>query len=205
MSHDISYSDKFKKNISTLFDEICEMFEEAKDNGIINTSSTMLNIFKLCISKTNGDKMIQKFIRRTNPFWEKIFEKDTEYFQKLALELFQDYEEKGLDHYKKEGEDDTGILDKLGDSHIKNFKTVLAGSYTDDDGEEVKIFDPEREEDIWKIMHACVKISILYIHKHRVMNDKGQYTAECFPEIKVKSEAQRWGVKLPGNMVVKTA
>ena len=43
----------------------------------------------------------------------------------------------------------------------ESFKTHPEETYKDDEGVETKIFDDERESDVWKIMGACVKFSIL--------------------------------------------
>ena len=62
------------------------------------------------------------------------------------------------------------------------------------EGESYDIFDEERKNDVWQIMHSFVKISLLYIHEGRKKVD-GKYTVEFFPEIKVKQSALDWGVK----------
>lgn len=191
--------DRFKYNIVALFDIIYEMFEEAKDNGVVNTKLGILSILKICINSTNSEKMVKKFIKRTHPYWNKIREKDLDYFKEVGLNLFRDYEDnKGIDHYKNSDkfsdETDKSFISKLSDDHIKSFKTILQSSYNDDDGEEVEIFDEERQKDIWNIMHSFVKISLCYIHETRKEVD-GKYTVECFPEIKVRESAKTWGIK----------
>lgn len=191
--------DRFKHNIIALFDIIYEMFEEARDNGVVATKIGILNILKVCLTNANSERMVKKFIRRTHPYWNKIREKDADYFREIGLSLFKDYEEgKGIDHYKNSNqltdETDKSFISKLSDEHIRSFKIILQSSYKDENGEDIEIFDEERQKDIWNIMHSFVKISLCYIHETRKQVD-GRYTVECFPEIKVRESAKTWGIK----------
>ena len=191
--------DRFKYNILALFDIIYEMFEEAKENGVVTTKLGVLNILKICINNTNGEKMIRKFIKRTYLYWDKIKEKDFDYFKELGLNLFKDYEvNRGIDHYKNNDQFsddvDKSFIGKLSDEHIRSFKTILQSTYADNEGQDIEIFDEERQKDIWNIMHSFVKISLCYIHETR-KEVEGKYTVECFPEIKVRENAKLWGIR----------
>ena len=139
--------------------------------------------------------MIKNFIKRSHPFWDKIRNKDIEYFKNMGLDLFNDFEQKGLDSVKsnEEFQDNSGFMKNLSGEHINSFKKILESSY-DYEGETYDIFDDERKNDVWQIMHSFVKISLLYIHEGRKKVD-GKYTVEFFPEIKVKQNALDWGVK----------
>ena len=74
------------------------------------------------------------------------------------------------------------------------FGYVLSSNYTDENGNQVEIFDDEKIEDTWKIMHGFVKQSILYIHSQREMVD-GEYTKDYFPNVNIKENGERWKVK----------
>lgn len=190
----ISY-ERFKSNMLTLFDIVYEMFEDAQEHNIVSTKLGILKILKVCIKSCSGEKMIKNFIKRSHPFWDKIRNKDIEYFKNMGLDLFNDFEQKGLDSVKNDEEfqDSAGFMKNLSGDHINSFKKILESSY-DYEGETYDIFDEERKNDVWQIMHSFVKISLLYIHESRKQVD-GKYTVEFFPEIKVKQNALDWGVK----------
>lgn len=190
----ISY-ERFKSNMLTLFDIVYEMFEDAQEHNIVSTKLGILKILKVCIKSCSGEKMIKNFIKRSHPFWDKIRNKDIEYFKNMGLDLFNDFEQKGLDSVKsnEEFQDNSGFMKNLSGEHINSFKKILESSY-DYEGETYDIFDDERKNDVWQIMHSFVKISLLYIHEGRKKVD-GKYTVEFFPEIKVKQNALDWGVK----------
>lgn len=182
--------DRFKKNMITLLDIISDMFEEASDNNLVESDTKLLTILKVIINSTNGDYMIKNFIKRSNPYWEKIRARDIEYFKNFGLDLFTSVKEKGVDSFK-EGENT--FFDNLKDTHVDNFKKMLESTYMSD-GEEIEIFDDERKEDIWKILGSFVKISISHIHEERDYSN-GKYSVEYFPEINIKDNVQSWEIR----------
>ena len=191
MSQNISSVEKFKSNLLILIDIVSEMFEEGYDNKVIGTDFKLLPILKIVISKSPSDYMLKNFIRKTNPYWDKIYEKDIEFFKTLGLDLFNLVKDKGVEEYTK-GADD-GFLNKISGNHVDLFKELIEGEYIVD-GEKVSILDDERKEDIWKILHSFVKISIVYIHQERKYQD-GKYQVEFFPDVKVKSNVSKWNIK----------
>lgn len=188
-------TERFKANLLTLFDIVNDMYEEGQENGVIESKFNLLGLLKLFIKKTPGDYMLKRFIRRTWQHWDKIKEKDTDYFKDMGLQLFSMMQDKGMDAFKGEEElsGDNKLVSSLSGDHIATFKNLLSASY-EYEGEEIEIFDEERKGDVWKIMHSFVKISIAYIHDSRKQVD-GKYTVEFFPEIKVKTSAEKWGVR----------
>lgn len=190
MSSDVSSVERFKSNMIILIDIIEEMFTEGYENKVISTEFKLLSILKIIIQKVAGERMLRNFIERTHGHWERIREKDIEYFKNLGLELFNVVKDKGVDSYK---EDDNAFFKGLSDNHIDLFKELLEGEYIVD-GETVRILDDERREDIWKILHSFVRISVVYIHQSRKHDGKG-YTVKFFPEIKVRENVERWEIK----------
>lgn len=192
---DLSPEDRFKSNLLTLFDIINEMFEEGLANGVIKQSINILPLIKLFIKKTSSDHMIKRFIKRTNEYWDIIKKKDDEYIKEKLLGIFNDVQENGVDAVKKDEElqGDNKLINSLSGDHFVVFKDLLSKSYQYD-GEEIYVFDDERREDIWKIMHSFVRISLCYIHKVRKEID-GHYTVPFHNELHVKDLAKEWGVK----------
>ena len=196
---DLAPEDRFKSNLLTLFDIINEMFEEGISNGVIKQSINILPLIKLYIKRTSSDHMIKRFIKRTHKFWDVIKRKDDTYIKEKLLDIFNDVQENGVDSVKKDEElkGDNKLINSLSGDHFVVFKDLLSGSY-DYEGEEIFVFDDERRDDIWKIMHSFVRISLCYVHKVRKEID-GKYSVPFFnegeDELHVKDLAKEWGVK----------
>lgn len=189
-------AERFKVNFLTLFDIVNDMYEEGQEQGIIETKFNLLPILKLVIKKTDSEHMLKRFVSRTYKHWDKIYDKDEDYFKDMGLRIFSMMEDKGIDALK-EDEDikggDSNLVNSLSGDHLTTFKNLLSATY-EYEGDTIEVFDEDRKKDVWKIMHSFVKIGICYIHEsRRKVGDS--YTVEFFPEIKVKSSAEKWGVK----------
>jgi len=194
---DLAPEDRFKSNLLALFDIVEEMFNEGVDNNVIEKSINILPLIKLFIKKTSGEHMVKRFINRTNEYWDIIKRKDDEYIKTRLLDIFNNVQEKGMDAVKEDEDlkedQDNKLVNSLSKDHFVVFKDLLSGSYTYE-GDTYTILDNDRKEDIWRIMHSFVKISLCYIHNGRKwVGDK--YTVPFFDTIKVKELASEWGVK----------
>ena len=184
-------SERFKSNLIILIDIIADMFEEGYENKVVKNDFKILGLLKIIVKKYDGSKMLTNFIKKTNPYWEKIRDKDLDYFKDLGLQLFDIARGEGLEKYKSESDDD--FFKSLSSSHVDNFRTLLEGEY-EVDGEKLEILDDERKADIWKILHSFVRISIVFIHQERKYKDS-KYTVEFFPDISVKENIDKWEIK----------
>ena len=184
--------ERFKRNFLTLVDICHEMVEEGSDNGVSTITPTMFNLVKIFITRLEGKFLIERFIRKTYDYWDKIHAEDLEYFKDLGLNLFSMAGDRGLDNIV-EG-DDKSLTGCLSLDHISSFKNLLSAKYTDSEGNTVEVFDDEKIEDTWKIMHGFVKQSLLYVHNQREMVD-GEYTKDYFPNVNVKENGEKWKVK----------
>jgi hypothetical protein len=191
MAENISSVDKFKSNLVILIDIFTEMFDEGYEKNVIDSNFKLMSLLKIVISKTSGDRMLKNFIKKSHLYWDQILNKDIEYFKSMGLELFGVVKDKGLDEYTKDSGD--SFLEKLSGNHVELFKQLLEGEY-EENGQTVSILDDERKADIWKILHSFVRISIVYIHQNRKYRD-GKYNVEFFPEIKVKSNIEKWNIR----------
>ena len=184
--------ERFKINFVTLI-EICEeMVQEGDEHKVCELTPTMFSILKIIVRNINSRFLIERFIRKTHDYWDKIYDKDIEYFKNLGVELFNMAEDKGIDNML-DG-DDKSVARGLKFTHVSLFKDLLSASYLDSDGKTVEIFDDDRIADTWKIMHSFVKQSILYIHTNRKMVD-GTYTTDYFSNVNVKQNAEKWRVR----------
>jgi hypothetical protein len=190
-------AERFKRNLTTLISIINDMYDEGYNNSVIEEKTSLLVLAKLYISSIDADKMITRFIKKTHTHWGQIKGKDKKYFQDIGLNIFNIIQDEGLDKIKGgvgDGEDDgnSEIVNSVSEEQIENFKKLLEGEY-EFEGAEYKIFDDEREGDIWSIMDSFVKISICYIHDVRREVD-GEYTVDFMPQICVSDEAKKWGI-----------
>jgi len=187
----LSTEERFKKNFITLV-EICEeMVHEGDRYNVSGLTPTMFGILKIIVKNVNSVFLIERFIRKTNDHWDKIHIKDIDYFKTVAVDLFNIAESNGIGGVIDQNENLTSGL-KL--SHISMFKDLISGSYKDENGETIMIFDDERITDTWKIMHSFVKQSLFFIHTKRKMVG-GNYTVSYFSNINVKENAEKWKVR----------
>lgn len=186
--------DKYKHNLISLIDIFTEMFEEGKECGMIeNSYPHLFSMCKLIMSRSNGEKLIFKFITKTYEHWDKIHDKDLEYFKEFGLNLFDVYENKGIDHFKDGEYKNTSLVSSLSEQHVEDFKQIMS-SGVDIDGEIKTILNEERLDEIWTIFHSFVKLSIIHIHEKRKKID-GKYTIEYFPNISVAKNSEKWSIK----------
>lgn len=193
----LTFPERFKRNLLTLFSVIEDMYEEGINNDVIEEDNVniLLPAAKIYINTKNSDTMINRWIAKTYEHWDKIKEKDTAYFQEIGLKIFNIIRDKGLDRLKEEEEiKDDGFMNKISEKQISNFKNLLQGEY-EYEGDTYKIFNEETEKMIWTLMDSFVKLSICYIHENRRIVD-GVPVSECFPEVDVEKLSKEWCVKL---------
>jgi len=184
--------ERFKRNFLTLVDICHEMVEEGSEQGVSTITPTMFNLVKIFITRLEGKFLLERFIRKTYDYWDKILDKDLDYFKEIGLNLFSMAGDKGIDSLV-DG-DDKSLTGGLNLDHVSSFKNLLSAKYKDEKGNDVEIFDDDKIEDTWKIMHGFVKQSILFIHNQRDMVN-GVYTKEYFPNVNIKENATKWKVK----------
>ena len=189
--------EKYKHNLITLVDIFSEMFGEGKEHGLVDSHTQLFSIAKLVLSKSNPDRMIGKFITQTYDHWDKLHDKDLDYFKELGLNLFDVFENKGVDHFKDSDIKQVNILSSLKDTHVNEFREILSAE-VEIDGEMKSILNDERIDEIWQIFHSFVKLSIIHIDEKR-KKVNGKYTVEFFPNISVSSNARKWRVKRLNN------
>lgn len=194
MSSQPSPSERFKQNTIILFDIIIEMFEEGSENNVIDNDIRIISVLKIFLESCSGERMINNFIKKTNKHWEKIKDRDIEYFKNHGLSLFTSIKEDGLDtavdqKLKKENT----FFKNLKFADIDCFKKLLESTYSKN-GKEFEILSQERKDDIWKILSSFVKISVVHIHQERNYVN-GEYSQEYYPEISIKDNVKKWGIR----------
>lgn len=193
---DISPSERFKKNLLTLFQVVEDMYDEGINNEVIKEDNTkiLLPAVKLYISTKKSEIMIERWIQKTHEHWDKIKEKDIEYFQDIGLKIFNIIQDKGLDKVKANAdEEDVEITNQISEEQVNGFKKLLEGEY-EYEGDKYKIFNEEVQQLIWNIMESFVKISIRYIYETRRII-KGEGTVDCFIDLPLNELSDKWNLK----------
>lgn len=184
--------DRFKNNFLVLIDICQEMVEEGSQHNVSDISPTAFRIIKIIASRLKPNFLIERFISKTNNYWDKIKEKDLTYFKGVGLDFLNFADNNGIDNVIPS--EDKSIFSGLKMDHINSFSKILEGKYTDESGNEVEIFDDDKIDDVWKIMHSFVKQSIVYIHEQRQIVD-GVPTKEYYSDINLSNHINVWNIK----------
>lgn len=181
--------DRFHANVLRMTKVIRGLVQRANELGYKDILPFIVDVGTKYID-TNYDKhsLIEGFIECSHPFrngkvdtttWDRILEKDEEFFHEKALEIFR------------------GIPTRL----IEAFKKLY--EYTDLTTGKSIITEEDREE-IVMYFHSFVKISIKYIHSKRqpyAVSKDGAYkymysNPNYFEYIDVKELASKWKLNL---------
>ena len=184
--------DRFKNNFLVLIDICQEMVEEGSENNVSDISPTAFRIIKIIASRLKPNFLIERFISKTNKHWSKIKEKDLTYFKGVGLDFLNFADNNGID--KVIPSEDKGIFSGLKMDHINSFSKILEGKYTDSNGNTVELFDEDKIQDVWKIMHSFVKQSIVYIYEQRQIVD-GVPTKEYYSDINLSEHIEKWNIR----------
>ena len=177
MSSELTYEEKFVKNIQDFMDFGENMLKDCYEAK--NTTLSPSGI-SYAIGYANGkikDKgkvwVIESFINKTNSHWKYIKEKNAEHFMDKMKELVPFIE----------------------DEHMTELKRIFTG--VDKNGK--SLLEEDDKEAFWAFMESFCKLGIHYIHLGRkpVKNEETfKYTASFFSDIKVKPNAEMFGVNL---------
>lgn len=184
--------DRFKNNFLVLIDICQEMVEEGSENNVSDISPTAFRIIKIVASRLKPNFLIERFISKTHKYWDKIKQKDLSYFKGVGLDFLNFADDNGIDNVIPS--EDKGIFTGLKVDHINSFSKILEGKYKDKNGNDVELFDDDKVQDVWKIMHSFVKQSVVYIHEQRQVVD-GVPTKEYYSDINLTENIQTWNIK----------
>lgn len=188
--------DRFKFNLIKFIMFFEDMFKEAKEENIIHEKISLFPLLKIAVKNAEASQIVKWFIEQTYDYWDKIYEKDQEYVEEISSKLFNMVQEGKLDSIKKNEKlkGAKNVLEKFSKSHIDNFKAVITGSYEDEEGDLVYIFDEQTKSDFWDYLQIFVKISINHIHSSRGLKENGKYKNKYFPEINISELNKKWKV-----------
>lgn len=179
---------RFLNNICVVADIILEINSKLKDSGVESpVNDFIITMGKAGLIKSDSIKAINVFISKTAQHWESIRKKEEIFLRTyMAESMFVD-----LEQYK---------------DFIGGIPTFFELITNDEKLSELKERDAivSLREEIWVIMHACVKVCITYIHECRkqitvVTKDesgaeitKTKYTETFFPDLSIKKLRELW-------------
>jgi hypothetical protein len=173
MSSNISYEEKFASNFNDFMafgENILKQCYEQKTSTLSPSGISYAIGYANGKVKDNGNVwLIESFITKTSNQWDKIKERDTDHFSKNMKTL----------------------LPILEDDHIKELARIFTST---------GVIDDDDKDAFWEFIESFVKLSINYVHTGRkpeqLTDGSFKYTNNYFPNIKVKSAAESYKVKL---------
>jgi hypothetical protein len=182
MSSELTYEEKFVKNIQDYMDFGENMLKDCYEAK--NTTLSPSGI-SYAIGYANGkikDKgnvwVVENFINKTHKHWQQIKDRDVNHFMDKMKELVPFIE----------------------DEDMKELKRI----FTENDPKGKPLIDKDDKDAFWDFIESFCKLSIHYIHTGRkpIVEGEGfKYTKTFFPDVKVKSAAELFEIKLaiPAN------
>lgn len=167
--------ERFKANMKSISELICELVEDANNKGckVVNITTAKLGVAFL--EAYDPTQLIESFIERSHEYWDSILKKDENFFNQNLGTVFSGISSSNSDAFRK---------------------LAIAK-----DGTGRSIISDDDKEDIWIYIRSFVKIAIAYIHDKRmpdVMNKDGQlvavYRQNFMPKIKLEEHAQKWRI-----------
>lgn len=140
----LPHQERFAGNLKALIPVIKAIVGRACNSGLKFVDPQLLDVAGGLLNGFNTTTMIEKFIERSNPFWERIRNKENSFFVENA----------GL------------VFDGLQVDIVNSFKMLYESKHADG----TPVLTPKDEKLLWEYFHSMVKISIKYIHSTRRTN-----------------------------------
>ncbi len=162
--------ERFKRRLIEFIEFTKSVIVEGNAAGIQTpVSPLIMDLSKAFIEKEDAGKIVTTFTIRSLKSWDKIKNRDVEYIKNAGSSVFEGVPEKSV-------------------SDFRNLHDVLRPDGT-------KLFNETIQEGIWDYFDSLVKLSVCYVHKERCPDPvTKKYTKNFFPDMKVKSEVERWGI-----------
>lgn len=171
---------RFMANVLDLTNLVHELATICWDAGRRDINPQLVVLAENYLEQYDPTKLIEIFINHSYEHWSKIKHRDENFFINNANAIFK---------YLP--------IDTNNINAFKIFFTAMG-----DDGDYIII--QEDRDAIWDIFDSLIKICIKYIHRVRgvklIETDRGLrpvYKTKKFPDIKVREQANIWGIELP--------
>lgn len=162
--------ERFKTRLIEFIEFTRSVIVDANNAGI-NTpvAPFILELGKNFIEKEDSGKIVQTFTIRSLKNWDKIKNRDVAFIKGEGMSFFN-----GLPPAQLR------LFSELHD--------VLRPDGT-------KLFNDATNNIVWDYFDSLVKLSVCYAHVQRCPDPvTKKYTKNFFPDMKIKSEVERWGI-----------
>jgi len=162
--------ERFKRRLLEFIEFTKSVIVEGNAAGIQTpVSPLIMDLSKAFIEKEDAGKIVTTFTIRSLKSWDKIKNRDVEYIKNAGSNIFEGVPEKSV-------------------ADMKLLHDVLRPDGT-------RLFNETVQEGIWGYFDSLVKLSVCYVHKERCPDPvTKKYTKNFFPDMKIKSEVERWGI-----------
>ena len=190
-------SQRYKDNVLNLCDLTKEIIVDIQSKGIkTKLQPALIDVGIMILENTSAEQMVEKFISSSHDYcveykienndphpyiWEKIRHKE----EKFLLENINT------------------ILGEMSEDMLQSFTELFVLK----DKKNKSVINPKHKEEMWKLIHGMVCITIRYIHEKRkpgdiekevdgkIVKSRG-YTVAFYSDIKIKSLAQKWELNI---------
>jgi len=171
--------DKFNKVLLELIDAMSGIISDLNNVGLTKLTGNDVNIIKLFISSLDKKHVINTFIDNSSEHWDKIKEKNDEFFINNSSKIFGQY------------------------ANYEQFNALKIIFSKNQSG--ISLVDDDTKESIREYLFALIKISIVYIFnsKEPVIEKtsdnkvKITYKKTAFTNIDdLMARAKKWNIKL---------
>lgn len=173
---ELTQPEKFLQNVvdlTELLQELIAVCYEKKQTTIHPSLIQVAGKFILCLNKI---VVIETFIKRSYPYWDRIINREEKFFLENTRDVFGDLPEDHVDGFRV-----------LFSSRDKNGKLLMC---------------EEDKNAIWDFFDSLVRIAIVYIHEKRIPKLKDNrkiYTIKYETDIDIIKYAHIFKVVLQWN------
>ena len=162
--------ERFKSRLIDFIEFTRNLISDANNAGINTPVSPLIfDLGKAFIEKEDAGKIVQTFTIRSLKNWDKIKSRDIGYIKGEGMSFFN------------------GVPP----AHLKacsDLHDVLRPDGT-------KLFNESVNDIVFDYFDSLVKLSVCYAHIQRCPDPvTKKYTKNFFPDMKIKSEVERWGI-----------
>ncbi len=162
--------ERFKTRLIEFIEFTKSVIVDANNAGIHTpVAPLILDLGKAFIEKEDAGKIVQTFTIRSLKSWDRIKARDIHFIKNESFSMFNGVPESNLEAFRK-------LHDVMRPDGTRLFNEALTDMTFD-------YFD------------SLVRLSVCYAHVQRCPDPvTKKYTKNFFPDMKIKSEVERWGI-----------
>lgn len=178
----VTQIDKFCRNLEGLLDNMKDIIGDLNMAQLTSLTKGDVDIVKTYAINLDKKFLIESFISSSEPHWDKILNKDDEFFITKSSDIFGEY------------------------ANYQNFNALKIIFSKNDKG--TSLVDVDTREGIREYIFSLIRISIGYIFQSKggtveKVNENGinktkitYRNKNAFPSINIREHADKWKVKL---------